>query len=386
MERLTGYLRPNGKVGIRNYILVISTVACGNTVVTKIAHETDGIPIIHDSGCMDNKEKINRTKLALIRAGQHPNVGGVLVVGLGCEQIFAKEIVTEIESVGKPVEQVSIQKEGGTVAAVRKGVQLIQNLKKAVSKDKRVPISRQDLVIGVQCGGSDWTSSIAANPSIGYGVDSLIRDGGSVLWSRIEGFPGSEGILAKRAVNSNVACAIVKMVNDFKEDYFRQYGHRIEDVNPTPGNKEGGITTLVEKSIGNVKKGGTSIIQGLLRFGDLIPHPGLFIINTRLNGPDIYGLSTYAIHGAHISLFSSGLGNPIGCAFTPVIKLTGNSSTYTHQKDNFDFNAGQIIEGRSIEETGEDLYNLLLEVARGRLTKTEKLGHVEFAIPYETFG
>lgn len=383
MKELTGYLRPNGKIGIRNHILVISAVSCSNTVAEKIARATDTIPIVHDSGCMDYEEKIKRTKLCLIKAGQHPNVGGVLVVGLGCEQISAVELATEIETAGKPVRHIQIHKEGGSISAIRKGIELVKEIQKTVSQDKKVPIARKDLVIAVQCGGSDWTSAIAGNTSIGYAVDSLIRDGGSVLYGRIEGLPGSEGILAKRAVNPEVGNAILKMVSDLKEDYFRQYGQRIEEVNPTPGNKEGGITTLVEKSIGNIKKGGTSQIQGLLKFGEQIPHPGMWFINARLNGPDMYGLSAYAIHGAHVTIFSSGLGNPIGCAFTPVIKLTGNSSTYAHQKENFDFNAGQIIEGKSIDETGEELYQLLLDVAGGKLTITEELGYTEFAIPYD---
>lgn len=382
MTELTGYKRSNGKIGIRNHILVISTVACVNSVVNKIAQATETIPIIHESGCMDAKDKLERTKLCLIRAGQHPNVGGVLIVGLGCEHISAEEITDEIVAASLPVKQVMVQNEGGSVSAIKKGIEMINEIKKIVSKHERVRIDKKDLIIGVQCGGSDWTSVIAGNTAIGYAVDSLIREGGSVLYGRIEGLPGSEGILAKRAVNKEVGRQIIEMVKKIKEDFFLENGQRIEDMNPTPGNKAGGITTLVEKSIGNVKKGGTSPIQGIIKFGEKIPHPGMWFINAKIPGPDIYGLSAYAIHEAHATLFSSGLGNPIGCALTPVIKLTGNPHTFSHQKENFDFNAGQIIEGKSIEEVGEELYQLFLEVVNGRKTITEELGYVEFSIPY----
>jgi altronate dehydratase large subunit len=349
--------------------------------VQRIAQQTGAIPITHDYGCVEFERELNRTRLGLVRAGQHPNVSGVLVVGLGCEQLLARDLAEAVSSSGKPAEWILIQEEGGTSATVEKGSVLVRRLKAAASTEKRISRPVSDLIVAVMCGGSDWTSAIAGNTSIGVVTDTLVANGGTVLMSRVEGFPGSEHILASHAVSAEAGYAILKLVDRVRAQFKEHYGQKIEDVNPTPGNKAGGITTLVEKSMGNIKKAGDASVQGVLALGDPIPHPGLWIVDSSPTGPDVFGLGIHAIQGAHIVLFSTGRGTPVGSAEMPVVKVTGNPATYRRMEDNTDFNAGEIIEGKAVRETGTALYRLLLEVADGRLTKSEVLGHFEFAIP-----
>lgn len=380
--QLTGYPRKIGPKGIRNHLVILSTVACGNSVVMRAAYRMGAVPITHESGCMDSTEKIDRSRLIIKRIAEHPNVGGLVLVGLGCENIDAFSLAKELEETGKPIRCMRIHDIGGTSDCVEEAVRLGNEIKAILDAQVRVPMDPSELQFAVQCGGSDWTSALAGNTSIGHAVDRLITDGGRVLYGRIEGLPGSEGILARRAVTPEVGRQIIEMVNRLREDFYRQNGQYIEDINPTPGNKAGGITTLLEKSVGNIKKAGTSQVSGIIRFGDKLPGPGLWFLDAKLPGPDMFGLSAYAIHQSHLTLFSTGVGNPIGNAIMPAIKLTGNSETYTKQRENFDFNASRIIGGEPIELIGEELYQLALQVANGKLTRAEELGFDEFGFIY----
>jgi altronate dehydratase large subunit len=383
METILGYKRANGKTGFRNHVLVMSTVSCSNSVVQKIAQQTGSIPITHDQGCIEFEKDHQVTKLALIAAGQNPNVAGVLVVGLGCEQTSSSDLVGAIAGAGKLVECICIQNEGGFPEAVEKGITIIRKMQEHTGRQERVEVSRGSLVVGVQCGGSDWTTALAGNSAIGAMSDAVIRNGGAVLMSEVDGLPGAEHIAAQQAINHKVGIQILDMVTELKTNYMEQYGQRIEEVNPTPGNKAGGITTLIEKSIGTIKKMGSSPIQGVLKLGDAIPYPGLWILDARLHGPDAFYLTAYAIEGANITVFSTGRGTPIGSAVMPVIKVTGNPAAYKKLNSIIDFNAGVIIEGQSIEKVGESLYRYLLEVADGKLTKSEINGDFTYTIPRE---
>lgn len=358
-------------------------VSCANTVTERIARATGTIPIVHEQGCTEFEHDHERTRLALISAGRNPNVGGVLLVGLGCEQTNIEDIRSAIAETGKPVETILIQREGGSPEAEKRGDDLVRRLKARLDAEQRVPCTVGDLVVGVQCGGSDWTTALSANPVIGVMTDLVIAEGGSVLMSEVAGFPGSEHIVASRAVNRSVALHVLDMISELREEYLGTYGQKIEEVNPTPGNKAGGITTLVEKSMGNIKKMGTSPVQGVLKLGEPIPHPGLWIVDNRAQGPDPFNLTGLAMEGAVVAAFSSGRGSPVGNAVMPALKLTGNPKTFERLASITDFNAGIVIEGHSIPDTGAALYAMLLEVANGRETKSEINGNFEYIIPRE---
>lgn len=289
-------------MGTRNLVLVLSMVSCSNTVVSRIAMKTGAVPITHEFGCVEFEDDHRRTKMALVAAGRNPNVYGVLLVGLGCEQILLADVKQAIATTGKPVEGILIQEEGGSPEAEARGIEIVRKLQEEAERQPRVPCSAGGLVVGVQCGGSDWTTAVAGNTVIGAMADHVIENGGSVLMSEVMGFPGSEQIVAANAVSREVALQILDMVTDLRAEYVELYGQTIEEVNPTPGNKAGGITTLVEKSMGNVRKMGRSPVQGVLQLGDPIPHPGLWVVDNRAQGPDPFNVTGFAIQGANVTV------------------------------------------------------------------------------------
>ena len=379
MSSLQAFPRADGSVGIRNIVLVVSTVTCANTVVNHIAWKTGAVPLTHERGCVEGEQSFRRT---LTTFAKHPNVSGVLIVGLGCEQIRTLDLQVAIGG-GKPVHAILIQEEGGSVEAEARGCELVREMQRAAQDLERQPCPLSGLVVGVQCGGSDWTTAIAGNTVIGAMTDLVIAAGGSVLMSEVPGIPGCEHIVASRAVSREAGEQILGMVDELRAEFLRAHGQPIEAVNPTPGNKAGGITTLVEKAMGNIKKMGTSPVQGVLKLGERPPHPGLWIVDNRANGPDPVNLAGFAMAGASATVFSTGRGSPVGSPVMPVVKLTGNPHTYAKMPGLMDFNAGVVVDGADIGETGRALYDLLLEVAGGRPTRSEENGDYEFSIPYE---
>ena len=381
MNNFLGYLRSDGSVGIRNYILVVSTVQCANNVAIRIAEEINAIPITHDFGCMESKENSNRTNLGLIKACENPNVFGVIIVGLGCEQIDANKMYDHVKGFNKPVYKILIQEEGGPKQSIAKGIEYANELDKELSKEHRKTFEVEKLIIGVQCGGSDWTTALAGNTVIGAMTDLIVKNGGTVLMSEVVGFPGSEHVIANRAVNKEVGIDILNMVTALREDYIKQYGQTIEEVNPTPGNKAGGITTLVEKSMGNIKKMGSVPVQGIIQVGEKVPHPGLWILDCRAQGPDSFVTTAFAMAGAQITAFSTGRGSPLGNAVMPLVKITGNPEAYKSLNSIMDFNAGRVILGEDINTVGEELYKKIIEVANGTITKSEVNMNFDYTVP-----
>ena len=369
-------------MGIRNIVLVVSTVTCANTVVNHIAWKTGAVPLTHERGCVEGEQSFRRTMLALTTFAKHPNVSGVLIVGLGCEQIRTLDLQIAIGG-GKPVHAILIQEEGGSVEAEARGCELVREMQRAAQDLERQPCPLSGLVVGVQCGGSDWTTAIAGNTVIGAMTDLVIAAGGSVLMSEVPGIPGCEHIVASRAVSREAGEQILGMVDELRAEFLRAHGQPIEAVNPTPGNKAGGITTLVEKAMGNIKKMGTSPVQGVLKLGERPPHPGLWIVDNRANGPDPVNLAGFAMAGRRLR-YSARAGVSGGFSGHAVVKLTGNPHTYAKMPGLMDFNAGVVVDGADIGETGRALYDLLLEVAgEGRSPRSEENGDYEFSIPYE---
>lgn len=382
-NKLLAYKRPCGSIGIRNYVLILSTVHCSNSVADKIAQKTDTVAITHEYGCLDSETEHRSTLLGLTRAAQNPNVHSVLVVGLGCEQTRPELMIEEIrETTGKTVEYVSIQEEGGVPEAVAKGVKIVEGLKKQAETQIREEAPLKGLVVGVQCGGSDWTTALSGNSTIGRMSDLIVKNGGSVLMSEVYGFPGSEHIVAENAVNYEVGLSILEMVNELRQDYIRSTGQTIEEVNPTKGNKAGGITTLVEKSVGNVKKMGTTAVQGIIKVGEKIPYPGVWVLDNRHEGPDSFNTTGFAMAGAHIVVFSSGRGTPLGNAVMPIVKITGNPRSYESMNSLFDFNAGIVLEGETLDNAGAKLFEAVIKKCNGELTKSEINGNREYTIPH----
>lgn len=380
-----GYERANGEVGIRNYVLVLSMVHCSNTVTQQIAWATGANPIIHDCGCIEFADSHERTYLSLLSAALNPNVYAVVLVGLGCEQTDHEKLMKDISAQGKPVSYVGIQEEGGSKQAVEKGVAMVKAYQKEAEALERKPFPVSKLVLGVQCGGSDWTTALSGNATIGAMADLITEEGGSVIISEVSGFPGSEHILANRAVTPEVGLQIMKMCDELREDYITVHGQAIEEVNPSPGNKAGGITTLVEKSMGNVKKIGVKAkVQGLIYAGQHVPHPGVWILDLRAPGIDGNATAGFSMSGAHINVFSTGRGTPMGNAVMPVLKLTGNPKSYEELESLLDFNAGVVLQGTSLEDAGQELLHKVIEIANGAETKSEINGDFEFIIPRET--
>ncbi|MCI8399324.1 MAG: UxaA family hydrolase [Oscillibacter sp.] len=382
MLQLTGYPRPNGQAGIRNYALVISTVHCANTAAQKIAFQTGAHVITHDVGCVEFEQSHARTCLALLTAAKNPNIGAVLLVGAGCEQTDLPALEREIAETGKPVGHVTIQEAGGAPEAVALGVERLERLK-AAAVQERVPIPFSKLVVGVQCGGSDWTTALAGNTTLGAMTDRIIAAGGTVLMGEVAGLPGSEHIIAEHAVSKEAGLQIIDMCSELRAEFLETRGQAIEEVNPTPGNKAGGITTLVEKSMGNIKKMGSAPVQGTIRAGEAVPHPGLWIVDIRSDGPDANTTSGFAMAGANLTVFSTGRGSPMGNVAMPVLKVTGNPEAFQALGSILDFNAGDTLMGTDVEIVAERLMALVAEVVNGKETKSEINGDFEFIIPRE---
>ncbi|EDS78556.1 D-galactarate dehydratase [Clostridium botulinum C str. Eklund] len=374
-----GYKRENGSVGIRNYILVIPASVCASEVASKIASHVKGaISIPNQHGCCQIGPDLKLIENVLIGLGKNPNVAAVLVVGLGCEGVSAKEISNEIKKTGKKAEYIIIQENKGTLNTEAEGIKILREMAQEVGKIKKEEVDISKITIAIECGGSDTTSGLASNPSVGYVSDKVVDLGATSIFSETTEFIGAEHILAKRAVTKDVGNKILKIVSDCEKKAMTM-GVDMRGGQPTPGNIEGGLTTIEEKSLGCIYKGGTRDIQGVLEYGEEPTKKGLYIMDTP--GQDIESITGMVAGGAQIVLFTTGRGTPTGCPIAPVIKVTGNPNTFLNMKDNIDINAGTIIEGKeSISEVGEKIFNEMIEVLNGKLTKSEALNHREFGI------
>lgn len=377
---ILGYVRSDGKVGIRNYLLVMSTVICSSFVARRIADQVQGaVAIENPFGCGQLEPDLEITKRTLIGMAKNPNVGGVLVVGLGCEQIQADELVREIEKTGKPVEKVVVQEvDGGTPAAIERGVTLLRRMAEEVLSQRPEEVDISNLVMGVECGGSDATSGLASNPVVGYAADKLVDLGGTVILSETPEMIGAEEILAKRAVSREVGDKIIKAVRKWV-DLAASYGVDLVGTQPSPGNIAGGLSTIEEKSLGAIIKGGSRPIQGIVDYAEEVKGKGLWIMDTP--GYDIMSVVGMVAGGATLVVFTTGRGTPTGNPIAPVIKVTANPYTAKKMRENIDFDASTVTMGQeTIEQAGERLFKLIIDVARGKPTRAEILGFREFVI------
>lgn len=365
-----GYVRPNGDVGIRNEIWIVNTVGCVNKVAETLAKKTGAKAFPHPFGCSQLGDDQNVTQLILKGMVNHPNAAAVLVLGLGCENnninVF-KEVLGEWDD--NRVKFLNCQDVEDEIA---EGVKLIEDLKKYADTFKREKVSVSKLKVGLKCGGSDGYSGITGNPLVGRFSDMLISYGGSTVLTEVPEMFGAEQILMKRCINEEIFNKNVALINDFK-NYFVAHNQVIYE-NPSPGNKAGGITTLEEKSLGCVQKGGSAPVVDVLNYGDVLQKNGLNL----LNGPgnDIVAITNLMAAGVHMVLFTTGRGTPVGCP-VPTVKVATNSNLAKNKSNWIDFDAGEILEGKDVDEK---FFDYCIDVANGKETKNEINGYSEISI------
>ncbi|MCI8513609.1 MAG: UxaA family hydrolase [Lachnospiraceae bacterium] len=379
--KINGYRRENGTYGIRNHLLVIPTSVCASETAVRIADLVPGaVATPHQHGCCQVGEDYKQTVRTLVGFGCNPNVGAVLVVGLGCEGIQPKVVADAIKETKKPVETVIIQECGGTLKTIAKGAEICARLSRELAKQEKTEFDVSELVLGLECGGSDPTSGIASNPSVGKASNLLIDAGGSSILSETTELIGAEHLVAARCVTKELSDKLTFMVKRV-EDKSIGYGVDLRGTQPTPGNIEGGLTTIEEKSLGCIYKAGDKPVVGVLEYSEPVDpaKKGLYFMDSP--GEDIDSITGMVAGGAQIVVFTTGRGTPTGCPIAPVVKVTGNSQTYENMIDNIDINAGKVItEGVTLDEMGKEIFDMLVRVANGDLTKAESLGHKEFGI------
>jgi len=376
MSSYMGYRRKDGKVGVRNHVAVIPSVVCANEVVESIVHNTVMTQgIIHHQGCCQTPPDLERVTNCLIKIGENPNVGAALIVSLGCEGVDTDRLEAEIRATGKPVERINIQELGGTSAAIQAGIDKAQKLIRQISGCQRTEIDMSNFVMGIKCGASDTTSGVASNPVIGYVADKIVDLGGTVIFGETTEFIGAEHILKRRAKDEKVASEIDRIVNEM-ENRAKAIGVDMRKGQPTPGNIAGGLSTIEEKSLGAIVKSGTKTIEGVIGYTEAPTGKGLWIKDSP--GREIELLSGMAVGGAQVILFSTGRGAPQGFPVVPVIKICGNPVTYDRMDKDMDINAGKVVTGeKSIEEVGEETFDMLMRVACGETSKGEAIKYTK---------
>lgn len=379
-----GYRRANGKVGTRNELWVLNTVGCVNHAAERIAKQAaeryagrvDGIhAFAHPYGCSQLGDDLKNTQAVLAGLLRHPNAGGVLILGLGCENNQLNELMRLAGDVD--TSRIAFFNTQDVIDELEEGTGAVARLIERVSEDSRVECPVSDLVLGHKCGGSDGFSGITANALLGRVADRLTSFGGSVLLTEVPEMFGAEQELMNRATSEAVFGDIVHMVNDFKE-YFLRHNQPVYE-NPSPGNKTGGLTTLEEKSLGAIQKGGRAPVSGVLRYGQPVDRAGLSLLESP--GNDGVSSTAMVVSGATILLFTTGRGTPLGFP-VPTIKISSNTDIATRKPHWIDFDAGELLDGtKTMPQLEDDLFGLILAVASGeRLANNEKNGYREIAI------
>jgi altronate dehydratase large subunit len=374
-----GYRRADGRVGIRNHVLILPTSVCAAQVAAEIARGVQGcVAACHAYGCCQVGEDWQLTFRTLRNTAVNPNVGAVLVVGLGCEGLEPLTMLQSVEEIGKPSRGIVIQEEGGSVKATAQGIALARAMAEQLAAQIREEALMASLILGLECGGSDATSGLAANPALGAASDSQIALGGTCILSETTESIGAEHVLARRAVSDAVGQQLIAIVRACEERALRM-GEDLRGSQPTPGNIAGGISTIEEKSLGCIHKAGSAPIQGVLGYAEAPPGAGLYVMDTP--GMDVESMAGLAAGGAQVMVFTTGRGTPTGNPIMPVIKVTANRRTADRMADNIDLDLSGVIEGTlSIEQAGRRILDEIRAVAGGKLTKAELLGHTEFSI------
>jgi len=388
LPALSGYLRADGRKGIRNVVVVAYTVECAHHVARLIVNAFPGqeVHLIGFPGCYPNDYADRMMK----RLATHPNVGAALIVSLGCESFNRRGLEEEVAASGRPVHTITIQQNSGTRTSVADGVEWVRWAREALDTQQRVPMRLDELVVATICGGSDSTSGITANPAVGVAFDQLVAAGAACIFEETGELVGCEFHMKRRAATPELGEAIVACVNKAAH-YYTVLGHG----SFAPGNADGGLTTQEEKSLGAYAKSGASPISGILKPGDQPETGGLYLLDVVPDGEVRFGFPNISDNaeiveliacGAHVTLFTTGRGSVVGSAISPVIKVCANPATYERLAEDMDVNAGRILSGdATLEQVGAEIVQLVAQVANGAQSCSEELGHQEFILTYKQF-
>lgn len=385
---IKAWLRNDGRKGIRNVIVVGYLVECAHHVARIIVTKADApdVQLIGFPGCYPNDYALKIMKAVCT----HPNVGGAVLLSLGCEGFNREELKKAIDSSGRPVETLIIQESGGTRSTIERGLEAIDRIKAKISQLPKVDMNIDELIVGTICGGSDGTSGISGNPGVGHCFDRLVAENATCIFEETGELIGCEQVMAERAATPELAIEIDECLAKAARYYeIMGYGSF------APGNAEGGLTTQEEKSMGAYCKSGDSEIVGLIKPGDIPPRGGLYLLDVVPDGEPRFGFPNISDNaeiveliacGSHITLFTTGRGSVVGSAISPVIKICANPETYRNLSEDMDINAGKVLEGKATpEDIGDEIYQQVLAVANGQPSKSEDLGHQEFILTYKTF-
>lgn len=377
--KFLGYRRHNGKVGVRNHVLILPTITCATQAakqITELVHGT--VSFIHQHGCAQVGVDYEQTFRTYVGLGNNPNVYGVVVLGLGCETHQARSVASEIAKTGKRVETVSIQDYGGTLSAIAEGAKKATKLVQEASAQMREWCDFSELIIGTECGGSDACSGLSANPAVGVVSDMIVEKGGTAILAETTELIGAEHLLAQRAKNDRVAKRVYEII-EAMENRSILMGVDIRTGNPSPGNIKGGLSSLEEKSLGAANKAGKTQLNEIIDYAEVPTEKGLVWMDTP--GHDIEQLTGMVAGGAQIVLFTSGRGTPTGSPIAPVIKISTNTPMFERMSENMDLDAGTIIDGKeTVEEVGKRIFDEIATVSSGKLTKAEILKQHDFGI------
>ena len=387
-SQFRGYLRSDGRKGIRNCIIVAYLVECAHHVAREIVSYFRGQPVhlIGFGGCYPNAY----ADRMMHQLCTHPNVGGVLLLSLGCESFNRHRLAETVANTGRPVSTIVIQQTGGTRKSIEAGKAWVQQSLQKLEEVPRVPISVNELVVGTVCGGSDATSGISANPAVGRAFDMLVEQGAATIFEETGEMIGLEEVMSARAVTPGLGRELKSSVEK-AAFYYKEMGH----ASFAPGNAEGGLTTIEEKSIGAYCKSGDSPISGLLKPGDIPPHGGLYLLDVVPDGEVRFGfpnindnaeIAELIACGSHVILFTTGRGSVVGSAISPVIKICANPETFDRMSEDMDVNAGKILRlEASVDDVGKEIFDKVLDLVSGSQSCSESLGHQEFVLTYKSF-
>jgi len=380
-SRFRGYRRPDGQIGVRNHVLVVPTVVCASVVAERIAASASevGVTLPHLAGCGQLGPDLQVTHDTLAAYCRHPNVGAVVVVALGCEQVVAQHLAAVARGAGKPAEIVAIQTEGGTLRATARGADIARAMASDLTRVERDWCGAESLVLAVKCGGSDYTSGLAANPVLGRVADRIVDLGGSVVLGEIAEIMGAEHLLAARATSPDTSGRLLRVINRVEREA-SALGLDIRGTQPSPGNIRGGLTTIEEKSLGATHKAGERTpLEDVVGYSAPIVRKGLTVMDTP--GLDVESVTGMVGGGAQVVVFTTGLGTPTGNPVAPVLKITGNGRTATSMADNIDLDvSGVIASTETMDAAADRLFDAVLQTCCGTSTAAERLGHREFAI------
>jgi altronate dehydratase large subunit len=369
METFLGYRRADGSAGVRNHVVIMPSVACASGVVAAISRAVpEAIPLYHGHGCGRGGSDLILHQRTLTNLAKNPNIAAVLVVGLGCEIIRAEGLALVISLTKKPVEFFYIQDAGGSRKAAAKGIEIAGRLVENAKKQEREPFPLSLLKLGLECGGSDAFSGITANPAVGIVSDWLVDKGGTAILTETTEMIGTSHILSGRARDETVAAAIKERISSTERKTHEVLGS-MASYSITPGNMDGGMSSIREKSLGCIIKAGQSAINQVVNYAEIPSEKGLVI----MDGPgyDTESMAGIAAAGCQVIIFTTGRGNPIGFPILPVIKVASTTQLYNKMEDDMDVNAGMVLEGKNLHDVADEIRELLLEVIEGRQTKAE---------------